>query len=75
VGALLEEGGERQTAGLGSFLVTPGEEPDFVTLTLSPESVAPRSREESPLEPSRTEADVCGQASPVSLDSTDLPAA
>lgn len=47
VGTLLRETGGRRAARLGSFLITPGEEPDFVTLTFSPEPVDPGEQRDS----------------------------
>lgn len=41
IGVLLEATDERRSARLGPFLITPGVEPDFVTITYAPEPTDP----------------------------------
>jgi cell volume regulation protein A len=41
VGSLVDAGEERRSARLGPFSVTPGDEPDYVTLTYAPEPGGP----------------------------------
>lgn len=50
VGSLLERTPEGQPARLGPFIVTPGTDPEYVTLTYSPEPATRDSEDESPSE-------------------------
>ncbi len=48
VGALLDAGADRRSARLGPFVVTPGAEPDYVTLTYAPEPIEPEEEGAAP---------------------------
>ena len=51
VGSRLDADGERRVARLGPFAVTPGEEPDYVTLTYAPEPGGPEDGRANPQDP------------------------
>lgn len=75
VGTLLHDAGGRQTAHLGPFLITRGEEPDFVTITYSPELNPPRTTEEPLLETCQPASATSSHLSQDSSDSMNPPAA